>query len=106
MHAVSWLNSCLCLSACLAFPAFAVAPVPSVHDRVVLEACSAFSQSGMLECLVKEEVASRARLRQAEGKMIAALSKWDEDANYVDQARATLAVSGKEFGRYRDAQCA
>jgi aspartate aminotransferase-like enzyme len=83
---------------------FAAPAVPTEFE--LREECSAYSQAGMRDCLANHAAQSAKVLRHAEESASAALAKWDEDAKYVTAARKRLAVSGREFQRYRDAQCA
>ena len=69
------------------------------------EECSAFSQSGMRDCLAKKAENSQKALLQAEEKVVNTLSKWDEDNKYVSQAKGKLTASNKEFSKYRETQC-
>ena len=74
------------------------------HD--VLEACSAYSQSGMRDCLAKKVRESETKLKQAANKAISILSKWDENAKYIATAKEKIKLSDKTFVQYREAQCA
>lgn len=78
----------------------------AMDERSVREVCSDGSQADMRACLAKKAADSATNLKQAEGKALAALGKWDEDAKYVSAAKARLDASGKAFAKYRDAQCA
>ncbi len=71
-----------------------------------LEQCGAHSEAGMRECLAKMSYETSTALKRAEAQAIAALSKWDEDAKYVNLAKEKLRASGKAYEQYRDAQCA
>ena len=75
-------------------------------EREMYEECSAFSQAGMRECLAKKAEDSQRTLRQAEKKVVSALSKWDEYDIYIKESKAKFAAANKEFIRYRKAQCA
>ena len=75
-------------------------------ERAVLEQCGAYSEAGMRECLAKKSHESALALRHAEERAIAALSKWDEDARFINLAKAKLRASSKAYEQYRDAQCA
>jgi uncharacterized protein YecT (DUF1311 family) len=75
-------------------------------ERAALEQCGAYSEAGMRECLAKKSHESATSLKLAEEQAIAALSKWDEDAKYVNLAREKLRASSKAYEQYRDAQCA
>ena len=50
--------------------------------------------------------ASNAALKRAEEQVAAAISKWDEDAKFIDLAKKKLRASNKAYEQYRDAQCA
>jgi len=52
-------------------------------ERAVREECSAYSQAEMRDCLAKKAHDSERAVRQAEEKVISALSEWDEDAKYI-----------------------
>ena len=75
-------------------------------ERGALEQCGAHSEAGMRECLAKMSHESSTALKRAEAQAIAALSKWDEDAKYVNLAKEKLRASSKAYEQYRDAQCA
>ena len=60
----------------------------------------------MRECLAKKSSESNAALKRAEKQAITALSKWDEDAKFINLAKKKLRASSKAYERYRDAQCA
>lgn len=94
-----------CLAACLPVWAVATSTDPAIGERALREECSAYSQAGMRDCLAKRAESSQKALRQAEEKVANTLSKWDEDNKYVNQAKAELAASNKEFAKYREAQC-
>lgn len=96
----------VCLTALLPLSTLAASTDPVVGERALREECSAFSQAGMRDCLVKTAETSQKALRQAEEMVAGTLSKWDEDSKYVSLAKARLAASSKEFARYRDAHCA
>ena len=75
-------------------------------ERAALEECGAYSEAGMRECLAKKARESAVRLRRAEERAVVALSKWDEDAKFVNLAKEKLKASSKAYEQYRDAQCA
>lgn len=75
-------------------------------ERSVIEECGALSQAGMRTCLGGKSLESATQLKQAENKVIATLSKWDEDAKYVVLAKERLTASSRAFEQYREAQCA
>ncbi|MDR0777090.1 MAG: DUF1311 domain-containing protein [Azonexus sp.] len=93
------------LAICLPALAFAASTAPVLGERALREECSAFSQAGMRDCLAKKVQDSQRVLQQTEEKAASILSKWDEDDKYVNQAKAKLAASNKEFSKYRDTQC-
>jgi Lysozyme inhibitor LprI len=76
-----------------------------LSEHALREECSAFSQAGIRDCLAKKADVSQKILRQAENYMVSALSKWDEDGEYISLAKAKIAASSKDFVRYRNAQC-
>jgi uncharacterized protein YecT (DUF1311 family) len=75
-------------------------------ERGAVEQCGAHSEAGMRKCLAKMSYESSTALKHAEAQAIAALSKWDEDAKYVNLAKEKLRASSKAYEQYRDAQCA
>lgn len=75
------------------------------NERAALEQCGAYAEAGMRECLAKKSHESATSLRRAEEQAIAALSKWDEDAKFVNLAKENLRASSKAYEQYRDAQC-
>lgn len=95
----------LALATCLPALALAAEVTPTPDERALREECSAHSQAGMRECLAHKLADSQKALKQAEEQAASALGQWDEDAKYVNQARARLSASGKVFMQYRDAQC-
>ena len=60
----------------------------------------------MRECLEKEPRVSNAALKRAEEQAAAAISKWDENARFINIAKKKLGASNKTYEQYRDAQCA
>lgn len=95
-----------CLAACLPVSALAASTAPAPGERALREECTAFSQVGMRDCLEKKAEDSQQALRQAEGKVLEALSSWDEDRKYIHLAKVKFTASNKDFAKYRDAQCA
>ncbi|MDQ1813279.1 lysozyme inhibitor LprI family protein [Massilia sp. CCM 9210] len=93
----------LVASALVAVPARAA---DAVRQFDAAEECSEFSQAGIRECLAKKAIDSAASLKKAEARAADAISKWDEDANYIKAARAKLRAAGAAFAGYRQAQCA
>jgi uncharacterized protein YecT (DUF1311 family) len=94
------------LAAYLPVSALANSTAPALGERALREECSAFSQAGMRDCLAKKAENSQKALRQAEEKVVNALSSWDEDHKYINLAKVKFATSNKDFAKYRDAQCA
>ncbi|MCC8401816.1 DUF1311 domain-containing protein [Paraburkholderia sp. MMS20-SJTN17] len=96
---------CSGLAACLSIMVLAAstASVASEHD--LREECSAFSQTGMRDCLAEKAESSQTALGQAEEAMADALSEWDEDSRYVNEAKAKLVTSNRKFLEYRETQC-
>lgn len=86
------------------FHAAAFTAEPEEHNSV--EACYAYSQARMHDCLVGEQKESAIALKAAEEKAISALSRWDEDAKFVAMANDALKKANASFARYRDSQCA
>jgi len=83
----------------------ATSPAHAIEERAMREECSAFSQAGMRDCLLKMAADSQDDLRQARNHAISILSKWDEDVQYASRAKTELAASDKDFEKYRDAHC-
>ncbi len=98
----------LSLGLVVCLPAFALADstVSAVDARALREECSTFPQAGMRDCLATQAENSRIALRRAEEKLANTLSKWDEDDQYVNQAKERFASANKAFAKYRDRQCA
>ncbi|MDR3439631.1 lysozyme inhibitor LprI family protein [Telmatospirillum sp.] len=94
-----------CLAASLPALIFSTSSASVLDERALREECSALSQAGMQDCLAKKAKNSQDVLRQAEENVASLLSKWDEDDKYVNQAKANLAASNKEFVKYRESQC-
>jgi len=78
--------------------------VPTEQELYAL--CSADSQAGMRDCLSRAAEESGRALAVAQKEAVAALGKWDENRQYVDQAKARLAASNSAFTEYRSVQCA
>ncbi len=74
-------------------------------EQELYEICSSDSQAGMKDCLAGKAEESVKTLAAAQKEAAEALSKWDEDLKYVDQAKARLAASNQTFASYRSAQC-
>jgi len=85
-------------------PAYA-APAATPTERTLREACGAYSQAGMRECLVAKVDESRKALKAAEAEASGRLAGWDEDPKYVNFAKVRLAASTKAFATYRKDQC-
>ena len=102
------ISNLIVLAGALALPIFSekVWADELQNERAALEQCGAYSQAEMRECLAKKSRVSNAALRRTEEQAIAALSKWDEDAKFINLAKAKLKASNKAYAQYRDAQCA
>lgn len=74
-------------------------------EQMLYEICSSDSQAGMRDCLAGKAEESAKTLAAAEKEAAEAMSKWDEDRKYVDQAKTRLAASNQTFASYRSAQC-
>lgn len=73
--------------------------------REALEECSANSQAGMRDCLLKKVDASSNALIHTEKAAISVLNQWDEESKFVAKAGAHLHTSSRNYLKYRDAQC-
>jgi uncharacterized protein YecT (DUF1311 family) len=104
MHTITLIG--LGLAVCLPQLVLAASTDPVPNERALREECSAFSQAGMQDCLAKKADESQKTLKHTEDEVAGALSKWDEDNKYVNLAKAKLAMSSREFAKYRGAQCA
>lgn len=102
MRPLIHLTLCLCT---LAPSAMAVAADGMQTEQVLYETCSSDSQAGMKDCLAGKAEKSVKTLAAAQKAAAEALSKWDEDQKYIDQAKARLAASNQTFASYRSAQC-
>ena len=102
------ISNLIILACTLGWPYFSngVRAAELQNERAALEQCGAFSEAGMRECLAKKARESAAGLRRAEERAIAALSRWDEDARFINLAKEKLKASSKAYAHYRDAQCA
>ncbi len=96
---VFWLMTFLSLSF------LQTSTTPVIGARALREECSAYSQAGMRDCLSKKAVSSETSLQQTKAKVSRALTMWDEDKTYASQAKANLAISNKDFSKYRDTEC-
>jgi uncharacterized protein YecT (DUF1311 family) len=76
---------------------------PNKHAQS--DSCGSLSQAELKACLAKKADHSQAKLDQAEKLVADKLSRWDEDAQYVDRARASLVAAEKSFVQFRKAQC-
>ncbi|RDU95190.1 DUF1311 domain-containing protein [Trinickia dinghuensis] len=83
----------------------AASTIPALTERALREECSTSSQARMLACIAKRAGESQELLRDAETNAARALAGWDEDDRYVNQAKARLGRSNKEFEKYRQVQC-
>lgn len=102
------MSNLIVLAGALTLPDFSgkVWAAELTSEQAALEECGAYSQAGMRECLAKKSDESNAALRRAEKQAIGALSKWAEDAPFINLAKEKLRASGQAYERYRDAQCA
>ena len=102
------ISNLIVLACAFALPAFSgkVSAAELQSKPTTVEQCGAYSQAGMRECLEKESRTSNAALKRAEEQAAAAISKWDEDARFIDLAKKKLRASNKAYEQYRDAQCA
>lgn len=102
------ISNLIIVAGALALQGFsgAVCAAEPQSERAALEQCGAYSEAGMRECLAKKSDESITALKRAEAHAIIALSKWDEDAKYVNLAKEKLRASSKAYEQYRDAQCA
>jgi uncharacterized protein YecT (DUF1311 family) len=88
-------------------------PLLSIAKSVVVvkggtnlyDECGAYSQQGMKECLVKKVDDSQEFLKKAEADAFVAIKKWDDEGKYIRASGAALAISNREFIKYRTAQC-
>lgn len=69
------------------------------------EACSAFSEAGMLECLQTKAKDSSVALSAAEQTTARSITNWDEDAKYRNLAQRLFQKSNQAFHRYLQTQC-
>lgn len=60
-----------------------------------LRAECAFEPPGARECLEEKAAASEVDLKDAEKRVINALTRWDEDTKYVNQAKARFNASNR-----------
>ncbi len=70
-----------------------------------LEYCDAYSQAQMRTCLAAKAQGSEQALEQAEGSLVSAIQSWDESPKHLRAARLQLRSAGRQFLRYRSAQC-
>lgn len=98
----------ICLGLTVSLPAIAASNTrfPAQSEHTFREECSAYSEAGMRDCLAAKVRESQHALKQAEERVSAALSKWDEDAKYINLAKTRFVASKKAFAKYREAQCA
>jgi hypothetical protein len=87
--------------------AFSMPAVPTPSERALRLECStaSISQADIHDCLNEKMKESLEALRKAEKLAVAALSKWAHDKQFIIQAKQNLAVSNKEFIKYRDIHC-
>lgn len=104
MRAVAIINWC---AACSLFMLVGAASADATQDeRSARDECSAYSQSGMRDCLKNKLRESEQSLKQAEESAVSTLCKWDEDTKQVSASKNKLKVANTNYVRYRDAQCA
>jgi len=86
----------------LSFPSGArsAPPVQEIGDE-----CDAFSQADRRDCLSRKVVSTDAAVLAAEGRLLARIEAWDEDAKYRTAAKARFTASKKAFALYRAAEC-
>lgn len=84
--------------------AMAAADANVQSERELRNECSG-EITGVRECLQKKAEESEVELKDAEKKAVDVLTKWDEDAKYVNQAKAKLKASNRDFVKYRESQC-
>jgi uncharacterized protein YecT (DUF1311 family) len=77
-----------------------------LSEYALREECSAYSESGMRDCLATKARESQKTLEQAEKQVNIRLSRWDQEAQYIKLAKAKLVASGRAFSKYREEQCA
>ncbi|MDR2155704.1 MAG: DUF1311 domain-containing protein [Burkholderiaceae bacterium] len=99
----------ICLSFALGLPieTFSAPAVSTPGERALRLECdiASISQRDMHDCLEREVRKSFEALKKYENEAIDRISKWDEDERYINQTKAMLATSTKEFIRYRNAHC-
>ena len=89
--------------ACLPSIAMAEAVSPLALRNVCSNAF--FSQSDVTACLEKVSADSLQALQLAEKKLAQALSEWDEDPRYIQQAHLHAVASKTAFALYRTQHC-
>jgi uncharacterized protein YecT (DUF1311 family) len=99
----------LCIFQILSAPLQALAEsTDSISNEYdVRVACSEefFTQIAVHACVVKKYEASEKTLKLAESIVLEALSRWDEDEEYINTAKETLLASKDAFIKSRKAQC-
>jgi uncharacterized protein YecT (DUF1311 family) len=81
--------------------------MPRLPDaKSMREECSAFPQTEMRQCLLKQVDDSQRVLEQAKNLAHKRISGWDEDQRYIRQAAAALETSDRSYLQYREQQCA
>lgn len=104
MRTITIIKRC---AACSLFMLAGATSAEAIQDeRAVRDECSAYSQSGMRDCLEKKLRESENTLKQAEEAAVSSLCKWDEDAKQVSAVKNKLKAANANYVRYRDAQCA
>jgi uncharacterized protein YecT (DUF1311 family) len=77
-----------------------------LSEYALREECSAYSESGMRDCLATKAHESQKTLEQAEKQVGIKLSRWDQEAQYIKLAKTNLVASGRAFAKYRQEHCA
>jgi uncharacterized protein YecT (DUF1311 family) len=93
------------LGLALALPVLACAEAPVPDERALREECGYDSQAGIEVCLAKKSKDSQKALRQAENRVVPALTRRSGGSKYVALSKKKLAATSKEFNKYRYAQC-
>lgn len=95
---------------CLVFSTHAFAGTDAddtiLSESALRDECDAYSEDGMRDCLATKVRESQKTLEQAEKQVTIRLSRWDQEAQYIKQAKAKLVASGRAFSKYRQEQCA
>jgi uncharacterized protein YecT (DUF1311 family) len=101
------INAIIALTLSIPSQAFAetMGDIPSESD--LRDECSetSISQGDLTRCLEKKAAESNNTLKQAEDYVLASLSRWDTDKEYIDLAKTRLIAAGKTFAQFRADQC-